>query len=115
MDRATISTKKAPAALGPFSQAIVAGGFAFCSGTFGIDTETGPVRDTIEALRYMDETRASAPYKFPASSLRTVSSATKNADVLVDLRLEVSSPPNRGWPGTGHIYDPTDDRRRPGC
>jgi 2-iminobutanoate/2-iminopropanoate deaminase len=49
MDRAVISTKKAPAALGPYSQAIVAGGFVFCSGTFGTHPETGPVRDGIEA------------------------------------------------------------------
>jgi 2-iminobutanoate/2-iminopropanoate deaminase len=48
MDRAVISTKKAPAAPGPY-QAVVAGGFVLRSGTFGIDPETGPVRDGIEA------------------------------------------------------------------
>jgi 2-iminobutanoate/2-iminopropanoate deaminase len=41
MDRQGISTDNAPAALGPYSQAIVAGGFVFCSGTVGLDAETG--------------------------------------------------------------------------
>ena len=49
MNRAGISTDQAPAALGPYSQAIVAGGFVFCSGTVGIDPNTGQVRDGIEA------------------------------------------------------------------
>jgi 2-iminobutanoate/2-iminopropanoate deaminase len=41
MKRYSISTEDAPAALGPYSQAIVANGFVFCSGTVGIDPETG--------------------------------------------------------------------------
>jgi 2-iminobutanoate/2-iminopropanoate deaminase len=49
MARRAISTERAPAALGPYSQAIVAGGFVFCSGTAGIDPSTGLARDGIEA------------------------------------------------------------------
>ena len=49
MTRNAISTDAAPAALGPYSQAIVAGGFVFCSGTAGIDTATGLPGDGIEA------------------------------------------------------------------
>src|ERR1700722_9300308 len=41
MKRYSISTEDAPAALGPYSQAIVANGFVFCSGTVGIDPKTG--------------------------------------------------------------------------
>lgn len=47
--RAPVGTEDAPAALGPYSQAIVAGGFVFCSGTAGIDPRTGHVREGIEA------------------------------------------------------------------
>jgi enamine deaminase RidA (YjgF/YER057c/UK114 family) len=36
MLRKAISTDTAPSALGPYSQAIVANGFVFCSGTVGI-------------------------------------------------------------------------------
>jgi 2-iminobutanoate/2-iminopropanoate deaminase len=49
MTRQAVSSDRAPAALGPYSQAIVAGGFVFCSGTAGIDPETGAVADGIEA------------------------------------------------------------------
>ena len=44
MNRHAVSTYHAPASLGPYSQAIVAGGFVFCSGTAGIDPESGPSR-----------------------------------------------------------------------
>jgi len=44
-----VSSEQAPAALGPYSQAIVAGGFVFCSGTAGIDPATGVAADGIEA------------------------------------------------------------------
>jgi len=36
-----ISTTKAPAAIGPYSQAIVANGMLFASGQLGIDPKTG--------------------------------------------------------------------------
>ena len=49
MTRKAIATNSAPAALGPYSQAIVAGGFVFCSGTAGIDPATGVPGDGIEA------------------------------------------------------------------
>ncbi|HEY1830553.1 MAG TPA: Rid family detoxifying hydrolase [Acidimicrobiales bacterium] len=47
MDRHRISTDKAPAALGPYSQAIVANGFVFCSGTVGIDPQTGALAEGV--------------------------------------------------------------------
>ncbi len=59
MIRKAVSTDAAPAALGPYSQAIVANGFVFCSGTAGIDPATGSPGDGIEtqtrlALRNLD-------------------------------------------------------------
>jgi 2-iminobutanoate/2-iminopropanoate deaminase len=49
MTRRAVSSDQAPAALGPYSQAIVAGGFIFCSGTAGIDPSTGTIPEGIEA------------------------------------------------------------------
>ncbi len=49
MTRKAVSSDHAPAALGPYSQAIVAGGFVFCSGTVGIDPENGAPAVGIEA------------------------------------------------------------------
>lgn len=65
MTRKAISTDAAPAALGPYSQAIVAGGFVFCSGTAGIDSATGLPGDGIEAqtelaLRNLESVLAAA-------------------------------------------------------
>jgi 2-iminobutanoate/2-iminopropanoate deaminase len=49
MNRVRVSTDRAPAALGPYSQAIAAGGFVFCSGTVGLDPGTGKPREGIES------------------------------------------------------------------
>jgi 2-iminobutanoate/2-iminopropanoate deaminase len=59
MTKEAISTDTTPAALGPYSQAIVAGDFVFCSGTASIDPATGVPGDGIEtqtelALRNLD-------------------------------------------------------------
>jgi 2-iminobutanoate/2-iminopropanoate deaminase len=59
MTRKAVSTGDAPEAIGPYSQAIVANGFVFCSGTAGIDPTTGVAPDGIEeqtelALRNLD-------------------------------------------------------------
>lgn len=50
-----VSTENAPKALGPYSQAIVAGGFVFCSGQIPINPATG----AIEAVTIEDQTRQS--------------------------------------------------------
>ena len=49
MTRHAIATDRAPAALGAYSQAVVAGGFVFCSGTAGIDPDTGAIPEGVEA------------------------------------------------------------------
>ena len=51
-----ISTEKAPAAIGPYSQAIQAGKFLFLSGTMPIDPQTGDLVEndiTIQAQQIM--------------------------------------------------------------
>ncbi len=37
----TVSTEKAPGAIGPYSQAVIAGGMVYCSGQIPIDIRTG--------------------------------------------------------------------------
>ena len=41
MNRSTIQTKNAPAAIGPYSQAVRHGSWIFCSGQVPIDPDTG--------------------------------------------------------------------------
>ena len=46
----TIETKSAPAAIGPYSQAILANGFLYTSGQIPLNPETGAIEgQTIEA------------------------------------------------------------------
>ena len=47
--RRAIRTDAAPAALGPYSQAIVAGGFVFTAGQLGGDPRSGALPEGIEA------------------------------------------------------------------
>ena len=44
-----VSTEKAPAAIGPYSQAQIAGGFVFASGQIPIIPETGALAEGLEA------------------------------------------------------------------
>lgn len=74
--RRAVSTDAAPPAIGPYSQAIVANGFVFCSGTPGIDPATGVAPDGIEeqteqALRNLDAILTAA-----GASLATVVKTT---------------------------------------
>jgi 2-iminobutanoate/2-iminopropanoate deaminase len=45
----TIATSAAPAALGPYSQAIRAGDFVFCSGQVGLEPASGTLREGLAA------------------------------------------------------------------
>ena len=49
MIRQAIQTNGAPAPVGPYSQAIVAGDLVFCSGQVGLDPATGELVDGLEA------------------------------------------------------------------
>ncbi len=42
----TVSTEKAPGAIGPYSQAVIAGGFIYVSGQLPIDPKTGEFAGT---------------------------------------------------------------------
>jgi 2-iminobutanoate/2-iminopropanoate deaminase len=49
MTRQAISTTGAPAAIGPYSQAIIAGDLVFCSGQLGLDPATGELAEGVDA------------------------------------------------------------------
>lgn len=48
MTKRIVSTTEAPAAIGPYSQAIAAGGLLFCSGQLGLDPATGELAEGLE-------------------------------------------------------------------
>jgi len=49
MSRQAIQTAAAPAAIGPYSQAIRAGNTVYLSGQIGLDPSTGSLREGVEA------------------------------------------------------------------
>ena len=49
MTRHAVSSTGAPAAIGPYTQAIAVDGFVFCSGQLGLDPTTGELADGVEA------------------------------------------------------------------
>ena len=69
MARRAVSSDRAPAALGPYSQAIVAGGLVFCSGMAGIDPATGAAAEGIEAQTEQALTNLAAVLDSAGSSM----------------------------------------------
>ncbi len=81
--RTVICTADAPQAIGPYSQAIGAGNFVFCSGQIPLDPQSGePVGDTIaeQTRRVLDNLRA--VLEAAGSSLAQV---VKTTIFLVDM------------------------------
>jgi len=76
MDRHAVSTRHAPTAIGPYSQAIVAGGLVFCSGTAGIDPVTGTIPDGIEAQTQLALTNLAAVLAAAGASMATLVKTT---------------------------------------
>jgi 2-iminobutanoate/2-iminopropanoate deaminase len=109
--RQAVFTDSAPAALGPYSQAIIANGFIFCSGTAGIDPATGAVAEGIEAqaeqaLRNLDAILAAA-----GASLATLVKTTifyQNVDDFATInavyaRYMPEPPPARSAPANVNL------------
>lgn len=65
-----ISTTKAPAAIGPYSQAVLAGDTLYCSGQIAIDPATGDlvqdgiVSETIQVMKNIEAVLAAADMSF---------------------------------------------------
>ena len=106
MTRKAISTDSAPAALGPYSQAIVAGGLVFCSGTAGIDPATGVPGDGIEAqtelaLRNLDAILTAAETSLQALVKTTIFYANVQDFATINAiyaRFMPDPPPARSAP-----------------
>jgi 2-iminobutanoate/2-iminopropanoate deaminase len=107
MTRHAVVTTDAPGAIGPYSQAIVANGFVFCSGTAGIDPATGVAPDGIEeqteqALRNL-ETVLTAAGASLADLVKTTIFYTNPDDYAainaIYTRHMPDPPPARSGPG----------------
>ena len=106
MTRKAISTDAAPTALGPYSLAIVAGGFVFCSGMAGIDPATGRPGDGIEAqtelaLRNLEAVLAATGSSLSALVKTTIFYANVEDFAIINevyARFMPDPPPTRSAP-----------------
>jgi len=79
-----VQTERAPKAIGPYSQAVVAGGFVFASGQIPIDPQTGEfvaggtAEQTEQVLRNLSEVLAAAGSSFAQVVKTTVYLADMN-------------------------------------
>ena len=72
----TVSTDKAPASIGPYSQAQIVNGFVFASGQIGIDPTTGTISEGIEAQANQVFTNVSHLLEAAGSSISKVIKTT---------------------------------------
>lgn len=76
MQKEIVSTEKAPPAVGPYSQAVIAGGLIFTAGQLGIDPRTGELAEGIEAQTRQALTNLGAILKSAGNSLDRVVKTT---------------------------------------
>jgi len=76
MSRQVVATKEAPAAIGPYSQAIRAGGFVYTSGQIGLTPEGDLVGETIEEQTRQVLTNLASVLKAAGCSLTQVVKTT---------------------------------------
>lgn len=73
----SVSTEKAPKAIGPYSQAIKSGGFVFCSGQIAID----PATDEFKAGSIAEET---------ARAIENLNAVLEQANTGLDKAVKVT-------------------------
>ncbi len=72
----SVSTDKAPGAIGPYSQGVIAGNLIFTSGQLPIEPNTGLMPDTIEAQTNQSLKNAAAIIEAAGSSMAKVVKTT---------------------------------------
>ncbi len=82
MRREIVHTEKAPAAVGPYSQAVRVGNLIFTAGQIGIDPATGQLREGLEAQTRQVMSNLQAVLKAAGADLSTV---VKTTIYMIDL------------------------------
>ncbi|HMM32563.1 MAG TPA: RidA family protein [Clostridia bacterium] len=79
----TIIAKNAPAAIGPYSHAVVSGQFVFTSGQLGFDPENGKLKEGVEAQAEQALTNLKTVLEAAGASLESV---VKTTVFLADMK-----------------------------
>ncbi|HZC33263.1 MAG TPA: RidA family protein [Candidatus Bathyarchaeia archaeon] len=111
MTRQAIQTNGAPAAIGPYSQAIRSGDLVFCAGQVGVDPSTGELAEGVEAqaeraLRNLQAVLDAAGLGFDDVVKTTIFLADVNDFAAVNAiyaRFMADPPPARSTIGVGAL------------
>ena len=87
MDKDIICTDKAPAPIGPYSQAVEVNGTLYCSGQIPVDPVTGDIPETAEAQTHLALANLRAVIEEAGAELEDV---VKTTIFLTDLKLFAS-------------------------
>lgn len=82
LSREAVATQRAPAVVGPYSQAIRANDFVFASGQLGLDPATGRLREGLEAQTRQALANLAAVLEAAGASMASV---VKTTIFLVDI------------------------------
>lgn len=85
MSNTTITASTAPAALGPYSQAVVAGDWVFTAGQIGLDASDGTLKETIEGQTLQALENLTAVLAAAGTSWRDVVKTTVYLTDLADF------------------------------
>ena len=111
MTRQAIQTNGAPAAIGPYSQAIRSGDLVFCAGQVGVDPSTGELAEGVEAqaeraLRNLQAVLDAAGLGFDDVVKTTIFLTDVNDFAAVNAiyaRFMADPPPARSTVGVGAL------------
>ncbi len=87
MKKDIICTDKAPAPIGPYSQAVESNGTLYCSGQIPVDPATGEIPETIEKQTHLVLSNLKAVIEEAGAELKDV---VKTTIFLTDLNLFAS-------------------------
>ncbi len=87
MEKITIHTEGAPAAIGPYAQAIRAGNVIYTSGQLGIDPATGKLADGVEAQTHAAMRNLEKVLEAGGAGLRNVVKTTVFVRDLADFAV----------------------------
>lgn len=90
----TVSTNKAPAAIGPYSQAQIVGGMVYTSGQIGIDPATGIVPEGVEAQAHQVFKNLTELLQAAGSDMSKVVKTTVFIKDMNDLALSTAYTPS---------------------
>jgi len=82
MARETIHTEQAPAAVGPYVQAVKVGGMIYCSGQLGLNPEDGTLAEGVEAQAHQSLKNLGAVLKAAGSDYGKI---VKTSIFLADI------------------------------